>query len=101
MPTHDFYCSDFSGKYLKLGNPEIGELAFENGWAHISTDHPHYEELVAAANSEHNFAIEDLGVDSDRVDPTEPGANVCSICGKAFANEFAKKGHVRSHMPRG
>ncbi len=99
--AHLFYCRDANGKDLIFGNEKTGVLRFRNGFASIEDADPHVESIVAAVAAERYWQIEDLGSETDRVAPDAPGALVCDICGKAFRTDFALKGHLRSHAPKG
>lgn len=96
---HLFYTKDQNAQQLIIGNDDIGYLRFHGGWAEISEDDPHLPALRAAIAAQHMFNIEDLGPDTDRIDPEVPGAFICDICGKAFKTKLALRGHVRTHAP--
>ena len=94
-----FYTKDQNAQQLILGNEDIGYLRFHGGWAELPEDDPTLPALCAAVAAQHTFNIEDLGPDTNRVDPQVPGAFICSVCGKAFKTDFALKGHMRAHAP--
>jgi hypothetical protein len=85
---------------LKLGPSEIPSecIAFKDGFARFDSEaFPDWEKWVKHPGTPY---IEILPPDTAQV-PAGPSTFECPVCGKAFAKEFARTGHLRSHAPKG
>lgn len=99
MATITLYCREPEG--LKLGpgaNP--GEfIPFHKGFARFEESaFPAWRTWV---NHPSTPPIEILDDDSGFVSSDTPDALACPICDRHFKNDFALKGHLRSHAPKG
>ncbi len=90
-----FYCKESPDLKLGPGVDPAEWVTFKDGFAEVSPDDTEKLGWIAA---ERNFHIENLGEDSTQV-PDGTGF-ACEVCGKSFATEGSRRGHLLSHRPK-